>query len=129
MADFRKAAGRFADFTAGKAKGFAALAAKKTKNVSRIAKLNVDIASERDTIKRNYLEIGKLYYETHREEPESYFLQLCREIDLSLESISSMESEIARLKTGSAGSEAPSVPEIEVEITEEPASDAPHTGE
>ena len=76
MADFRSRATRLADLAADRAKGIANRAAKKTKNVSRIAKLNVDIATERDCIKRNYLEIGKLYYETHREAPESYFLEL-----------------------------------------------------
>ena len=115
MADFRKTAGKVAGFAAGKAKTFALFAAKKTKDVSHIAKLNVDIASERDCIKRNYLEIGKLYYETHREDPESYFMQLCQEIDLSLESIARMESEIARLKTESASGQ----PDIEVEILDE----------
>ena len=126
MADFRKTAGRVTGFAAGKAKGLASFAAKKTKNVSRIAKLNVDISSERDTIKRNYLEIGKLYYETHREDPEPYFLQLCQEIDLSLESIARMEAEIVRLKT--EDHKARKAPAVEVEITEEP-NDTADSGE
>lgn len=122
MADFRSRANRLADLAAGKAKGIANRAAKKTKNVSRIAKLNVDIATERDCIKRNYLEIGKLYYETHREEPEDFFLQLCQEIDLALETIAGKEAEIVRLKTESRGDE--DGPAIEVEITEEPEAPA-----
>ncbi len=85
--------------TAEIAKTVASFAARKTKNVSRIAKLNVDIANERDTIKSAYREIGKLYYELHREAPERYFEQLCREIDVSMESIAAAEAEIARLKT------------------------------
>ena len=99
MPDFKKRAGALANAAAGRAKTLASFAAKKTKNVSRIAKLNVDIAGERDIIKRNYSEIGKLYYETHREDPESFFVQLCQEIDLSYESIAGMEAEIVRLKT------------------------------
>ena len=118
MADFRSVASRLADRAAGRAKGIASLAARKTKNVSRIAKLNVDIAAERDTIKRNYLEIGKLYYETHREDPEGFFLQLCQEIDVSRETIARMENEILRLKTEPSGDGEP--PAIEVEITQEP---------
>ena len=101
MADLKKRAGAFAGIAAGGAKKLASFAAKKTKNMSRIAKLNVDIASERDTIKLAYSEIGKLYYETHREDPEPYFVQLCLEIDTALESIAAMESEVVRLKTQS----------------------------
>lgn len=117
MPDIRKTAGNIASFAAGKAKTFAVFAARKTKNVSRIAKLNVDIASERDSIKRTYNEIGKLYYETHRDAPEAFFVQLCQEIDLSFESIAAMETEIVHLKAedSARGKE----PDVVVEITEE----------
>lgn len=118
MSDFRKTAGNIASFAAGKAKTIAVFAARKTKNVSRIAKLNVEIAAERDSIKRTYNEIGKLYYETHRDAPEAFFVQLCQEIDLSLESIAAMETEIVHLKAedSARGKE----PDVVVEITEEP---------
>ena len=99
MADFRKKAGAFAGRAAGKAKSFALVTARKTRDVSRIARLNVEIAGERDNIKRNYHEIGKLYYEIHRDAPEGFFVQLCQEIDNSLSSIADMEAEVARLKT------------------------------
>ena len=124
MADFRKTAGNIASFAAGKAKTAAIFAARKTKNVSRIAKLNVEIAAERDSIKRTYNEIGKLYYETHRDAPEAFFVQLCQEIDLSFESIAAMETEIVQLKAedSSRGEE----PDVVVEITEEPDT-APET--
>ena len=117
--DFKKAAENIAGFTADKAKSLASLTAKKTKNISRIAKLNVDIAGERDTIKSAYREIG---YEIHREAPEDFFLQLCLEIDHSLESIAAMEQEIVRLKTADLRSEPPAdsgEPDIVVEIVED----------
>ena len=124
MPDFKKAAENVAGFAANRAKSLASFTAKKTKNISRIAKLNVDIAAERDTIKSAYSEIGKLYYETHREAPEDFFLQLCLEIDHSLESIADMEREIVRLKTEDLRADIPadaikSEPDIEVEIVEE----------
>ena len=118
MPNIRKTAGTIASFAAGKAKTIAVFAARKTKNVSRIAKLNVDIAAERDSIKRTYNEIGKLYYETHREAPEAFFVQLCQEIDLSLEHIAAMETEIVHLKAEDSGGSGE--PDIVVEITEEP---------
>lgn len=99
MPEFRKKAGAAANAAAGKVRTFALFAAKKTKNVSRIAKLNVDIAAERDSIKRAYREIGKLYYETHRDAPEGFFVRLCQDIDHSMASIASMEAEVVRLKT------------------------------
>ena len=120
MPDFKKKASKLAGRAAGKAKTFASFAATKTKHVSRIAKLNVDIASERDTIKRVYREIGKLYYETHREDPETYFVQLCREIDVSMESIASMEAEIVRLKTQGNGESASAEAETEAETETAP---------
>ncbi len=99
MADFRKFIGSVTQRAGGLAKGAAEAAARRTKNVSRIARLNVDISSERDTIKQAYSEIGKLYFETHREDPEPYFEQLCREIETCLEVIAAKEAEIVRLKT------------------------------
>jgi len=122
MPNIRRTAGNIASFAAGKAKTFAVFAARKTKNVSRIAKLNVEIASERDSIKRTYNEIGKLYYETHREDPEAFFVQLCQEIDLSLEHISDMETEIIRLKAEDARGAAD--PDAEVEMPGEPGKAA-----
>ena len=120
MPDIRNAAGRFARFAAGKAKSAALFTAKKTKNISRIAKLNVDISAERDTIKQAYGEIGKLYFETHGSDPESFFAQPCMEIENALEAIAAMEAEIARLKTEDLSETADSEgPELEVEIVEE----------
>lgn len=112
MPDFKRFAGKLAGKAAGKARTFASFAASKTKSVSRIAKLNVDIATERDSIKRVYREIGKLYYETHRDDPEGFFVQLCQEIDVSMEAIARMESEIVHLKTQEEEAEAGIVEEF-----------------
>lgn len=73
----------------------------RTARIRRIARLNVDISAERDSIRRAYTEIGKLYYETHKDAPEGYFVRLCESIDRSMDSISAMEKEITRLKTDS----------------------------
>jgi outer membrane biosynthesis protein TonB len=100
--DFKGKAGLFAATAAKKARGLAVYAATKTKQLSRIAKLNVDIASQKDTIKTAYTEIGKLYYEAHKDAPEGFFLQLCQEIDTANQAIAQMEEEIAQLKAESA---------------------------
>ena len=83
---------------ASKAKSLASAAAAKTKKLSRIAKLNMDISGRRETVKKAYYELGKLYYEAHQDNPEGLLVQVCQEIDLAKEDIASMEGEIAQLK-------------------------------
>jgi hypothetical protein len=100
--DIKGKASVFAAAAANKAKGLAVYAAAKTKQLSRVAKLNVDIASQKETIKSAYAEIGRLYYEAHKEAPEGFFLQLCQEIDTAQEAIDAMEAEIAQLKQEAA---------------------------
>ena len=96
--DFMDKAGVFAAKAAGKAKDLASVAAEKTKQVSRAAKLNMDISAKRDTIKKAYGELGRLYYEAHGTAPEEPFAQICQEIDLASAAIAGMEEELARLR-------------------------------
>jgi len=100
------------DVVAGATKEFAGKAVEKAKCTARIAKLSLEINSEKDIIKRAYLEIGKLYYEMHRDDPDSFFAQLCDEVTVANASIQSMEQEIAELKKGEH------YDDIEVEFTE-----------
>ncbi|MCC8078913.1 MAG: hypothetical protein LIO57_02465 [Oscillospiraceae bacterium] len=103
------AMGQAADYT----KDAANKAAEKAKSGTRIAKLKMDIAGERETIKKAYSEIGKLYYDTHKDAPEGFFIQLFEEVAMAQESISKMEAEIETLKD--SGEEDDS---IEVEFEE-----------
>jgi hypothetical protein len=96
--DFSKKASNFAASAAGKARDLAAYAADKAKRVGRIAKLNLDISSEKESIRRAYTDIGKLYYEMHKDAPEGFFVQLCEEISASEIVISQKETEINTLK-------------------------------
>lgn len=80
------------------AKDAAETAADKAKAGSRIAKLNIEIATERDNMKKTYVEIGKLYYDTHKDDPDGFFIQLCDEITLAEKNIAEKEAEIAELK-------------------------------
>ena len=136
--DFLGKAGAFATKAAGKAKDMAGVAAVKTKQVSRIAKLNMDISGQKDTIKKAYAALGKLYYEAHHDAPEDILAQVCQEIDVANAAIAAMEEEIAALKTEMAESgedadfetvveetAAQADVEVEVEVVEEPAFEAP----
>ena len=100
---------------AGATKDFAGKAADKAKAGGRIAKLTVEIAKEKEDMKKTYLEIGKLYYDTHKDNPEGFFLQLCEEIALAEKTVAAKEAELEELK---AGFNAPEQPDVEVEFEE-----------
>ncbi len=141
MADFTEikekvisALGTVADST----RELAGRAADKAKSAARIAKLSMEINAEKDTIKKAYLEIGKLYYEMHRDNPDGFFAQLCDEITVAGAEIEAKEAEIAELKEHGIGGADDA--EIEVEVTEcaceggeepadEPCCDEPKDGE
>ena len=104
-------------------KDLAEKTADKAKDASRIAKLSLEIGSEKDVIKKAYAEIGKLYYETHKDDPEGFFIQLCDEVTLALENIAAKEAEIAELKAGSGDDDDDSIVVEFEEIIEEAAEE------
>ena len=107
----RDIAGRAADAT----RGIAGVAAEKAKAGGRIAKLTMDIAREKEDMKKTFLEIGKLYYDTHKDAPEGFFSQLCEEIALAEKSVAAKQAELDELK---ASFTTPETPDVEVEFEE-----------
>lgn len=106
MADYNEikdnvfnALGTAADLT----RGLVGKAADKTKDVAKLAKLNMELNSEKETVQKAYLEIGKLYYETHKSAPEGFFVQLCDEITLANQHIGKLSAEINSVKSGKDG--------------------------
>lgn len=95
MSDFRERAGIFASKAAEAAKGLAS----RTRQVGRVTRLNMDIASEKDSIRKAYEEMGRLYYENHRDAPEGLLAPACQSIDAALAAIAAMEEEIEQLRT------------------------------
>lgn len=83
---------------ADKTKDAASKTADTTKNFARIAKLTVDINGEKEVAKKAYFEIGKLYYEAHKDDAEEFLSQLVQEVTISLQTIAEMEEEIEELK-------------------------------
>jgi len=117
MADLNELKGKFLNTlgtVAGKTRDYAEKAADKAKDVARIAKLNMELSAEKDTIEKAYLEIGKLYYETRKNSPDGFFVQLCDEITLANENIAKVLSELDELKAGLGARGG----DIEVEFTE-----------
>ena len=96
--DFLTKAGALASKAADKAKDLAGVAAVKTKQVSRIAKLNMDISAKKDDMKKAYAELGKIYYEAHHDAPDETCAPLCAQIDEAAAAVAAMEAEIAQLK-------------------------------
>ena len=90
----RDIAGKAADAT----KGIAGVAAEKAKAGGRIAKLTMDIAREKEDMKKTYLEIGKLYYEQAKDAPEGYFAPLFAQADVLAQGILEKENEVQSLK-------------------------------
>lgn len=77
---------------------YAGIAMDKTKDAARIAKLTVSLGSEKEALKKAYLELGKAYYEEHHDSAEGLYAQLVEEVDAVNKRIEEMQEEIASLK-------------------------------
>jgi chromosome segregation ATPase len=134
--EIKKKASAAAEKIAEKSMELAKTTAEKTKQLSMIAKLNADILSEKDNIKKAQQQLGKTYYELFRDRPNDELAEFCIRIDAANEAILNKQEQIKQLKAELAASGQP-VPEdaeaeeaetvtvkIEVE-TEEPADPSP----
>ena len=95
-------------------RGFASTAAETAKAGGRIAKLAMEIAGEKEALKKTYQEIGRLYYETAKDAPDGFFVQLFEEARLGEQSVADKEAELQKLKAGFQKTE----PEVTVEFEE-----------
>ena len=116
-------------FNTLKEKGTAAAgkAADKTKDAARMAKLGMELNTEKENLKKAYLELGKAFYEEHRGSAEGLAAQLCEEVSAVTARISSIQSELDGLKESFKPAEEPAFedvvdseePDITVELTED----------
>ena len=70
----------------------------KSKQLGEIAKLYVSNVGEEDTIKKAYIEIGKLYYAERGMAPEAAYAALCAKITDAKKNIEDNKSRIEELK-------------------------------
>lgn len=91
--------------------------ADRAKSYSRIARLTLDLNSQTEELRKVYTEIGKLYFEQARENPEGFFAPLFAQAGSLLGDLEAKEKELAALRE--ALREADAEKDIEVEITEE----------
>ena len=97
--------------------------ANRAKVYSRIARLTLDLNGQAEELRKVYTEIGKLYFEQARENPEGFFAPLFAQAGTLLGELEAKEKELAALKDSLKDEEAEK--DIEVEITEEPVEAAP----
>ena len=91
--------------------------ASRTKAYSRIARLTLDLNGQADELRRIYTEIGKLYFEQARDNPQGCFAPLFAQAGKLLEELKAKETELEELKAGLR--EEKEEKDIEVEITQE----------
>ncbi len=70
----------------------------KAKDLAEIASLKGQISTCEDVIKKNYIEIGRLYYEKHGQEPEEEYDEFCRAIGNARTGIEELEEKIRNIK-------------------------------
>ena len=85
----------FTGKAAESAKTVAGTVADKAKSGGNIVRLSMDAATARENLKKLYLEIGKLYYELHKNAPEEAFVRLFEEIQQTEDLIVAKESELS----------------------------------
>lgn len=97
-----------------------------SKRLAEIAKLKTANMGEEDTIKRAYIELGKLYYAEKGTAPEGAYAAACEKITAAKAAIEANNDRIAELKETGDNAE-PAAEEIVVEaaVVEEPAAEEP----
>lgn len=70
----------------------------KAKDVAEIVRLKSQIKSCEDTMKRNYMEIGRRYYELHASTPEEHYAEQCIAINNAQDNIAEYEQKIKEIK-------------------------------
>ena len=107
----------------------------KSKQLVEIAKLKASNMAEEDTIKKAYLEIGKLYYAEKGAAPEGAYAAACGRVAAAKQAIEDNNARIAELKSADE-----TVTDISVEVivekevpaespAEEPASEDAQTSD
>lgn len=113
-----------------------------SKRLAEIAKLKASNMAEEDTIKKAYVELGKLYYAEHGATPDGAYAAACEKITAARAAIETNNDRIAELKsTAEAEGEIIDVAEVapqeasdevtdaDIAPEDEPAAEAPASDE
>ncbi len=125
MANFeelKRKATEMANEVFDKSSVYAKSAVEKAKILGKIAKLHAEIAQEKENAKKEYIKIGKAYYELHKDEPDEDMAEAVGGITIAVAAVEAKTAEIAELK---ASLSAPvETAEAEEEPAEEPEEEA-----
>lgn len=72
--------------------------ADKAKEAAELVSLKSQITTCEEVIKKNYVAIGKLYYEKYRENPDEPFEKQCRAIGNAQDGIAKLRERIDEIK-------------------------------
>lgn len=70
----------------------------KAKELTSVASLKSQISTCEEVIKKNYAEIGRLYYENFGENPEELFAKQCKAIGNAKQGVKELEQRIRDIK-------------------------------
>ncbi len=70
----------------------------KAKEISEVSSLNGQIRSQEKVIENTYLEIGRKYYEAHKEALEDEFLEQIKKITEAKELAERLKQDVANIK-------------------------------
>ncbi len=70
----------------------------KAKETAEIMNLKSQISTCEEVIKKNYLEIGRLYFEHHGDDPEELFAKQCNAVKNARNGVAELQDKIDRLK-------------------------------
>ena len=106
--------------------------AAKAREIAEIMKLKVNNAAEEDTIRKAYIDLGKLYYAERGMAPEGAYAALCEKITASKQKIEENTAKIAEMRaagniyadvytaSGSGAEQEPEAPTPEQSAPEQP---------
>lgn len=110
------------NFMAEKVLDLADTAADTAKSGHQIAKLFLEKKKEESAMETAYSQLGKLYYDLHKDDAEGMFAELCADVEIAKGNIEAIDDEIAELKE-SMGSDFDDI-EVEFENVMNDAEDA-----
>ena len=70
----------------------------RAKYAGRMAKLTMALNAEQEAVQSTLLEIGRLYYETRRDDSDLLLAQLCEEVRAAQERISALQDEMDAMR-------------------------------
>lgn len=96
--DFKQKAGETASYIADASLKFARLTAHRARILAKIARIKSEVASEKESIKKTCLKMGREYYGLFKDSPDERLAQYCEMITMGNDLVETKLAEIEELK-------------------------------